>query len=386
MPWGEKTVEHKRNEFVAEAVAKEKNISELCREYGITRKTGYKWLERYRQGESLTDRSHAPVTRPWRTPPEMEKTVIMERNKHPTWGARKLVRSLENKGYTNLPAPSTVCSMLKRRGLVDPDESEKHTPYIRFEQKKPNDLWQMDFKGDFSMLDGKRCHPLTLLDDNTRYLLCLDAQENERYSGVKDSLLRLFHEYGLPRSILCDNGAPWKSLFDGYTPFEVWMMQLDVLPIHGRPYHPQTQGKDERFHRTLKEDLIKRVPISDCHHAQSEFDQFRYCYNYERPHAAINLDVPAKRYRKSNRPLPEKAGEPEYDAGRILRKVNCKGYLSIQRHRYYISESFINKYVELVYTGNDLVDVCYGSFRIARIDIKEQIFNSKKIYTRDYTF
>lgn len=383
MSWKEKTVEQSREELVLAALSGEESISELCRRAGISRPTAYKWIQRYQAGEPLSDRSHRSRGHPNRTPPEMETLILETRTQHPTWGGRKLVRYLHDKGYQNLPAPSTATAILKRGGRISPEESEAHTPYCRFQREEPNQLWQMDFKGHFAMADGGRCHPLTMSDDCSRKLLCLDAYDNERWKSVEQSLLRVFSEYGLPDAILSDNGPPWADHTSGYTPYEVWMMQLGILPIHGRAMHPQTQGKEERFHRTLKEDILKRYTLHNLAEAQSVFDQYREEYNTERPHAAIDYDVPEKHYRVSQRKLPSAWGEPEYDAGATLGKVNCKGYLSIQKHRYYLSESFAGKYVELLFRPENKVHVCYGAYKIAKIDLEEKLFVSRKIYPRN---
>jgi transposase InsO family protein len=382
MPWKEETVEQLRRTFVTLASEAGCNFSALCREYGITRRTGYKWLERFQVGSSLHDQSRAPICRPQKTPPELEQLIISVRCNHPTWGARKILRYLADKGNVLLPAPSTATSILKRNGFVTPEASAQHTAFQRFERAAPNDLWQMDFKGHFAMLDGNRCHPLTMKDDHSRNLLCLDAYDNERWDSVKRSLERVFRKNGLPNAILCDNGAPWGDSHGGYTLFELWMMQIDVLPIHGRPLHPQTQGKEERFHRTLNEDLIKRTPIRDLRHAQQLFDDYLVEFNTERPHNALGLDVPSKHYIRSHRDFPEEIKEPEYDVGKTLRKVNYKGYISLRNHRYYLSETFIDKYMELAYLDEKTIAVCYGNFTIAKIDIDEQLIISKRIYRR----
>lgn len=383
MSWKEKTVEQSREEFVLAALCGEDSISELCRKAGISRPTAYKWIRRYQAGEPLLDRSHTTRGHPNRTPPETEALILEARTRHPTWGGRKLIRYLQDKGYQNLPAASTATEILKRGGRISPEESEAHKPYRRFQKEEPNQLWQMDFKGHFAMADGRRCHPLTMSDDCSRKLLCLDAYDNERWKSVERSLLRVFSEYGLPDAILSDNGPPWADHTNGYTPYEIWMMQLGILPMHGRALHPQTQGKEERFHRTLKEDVLKRHTIRDLVEAQSIFDHYREEYNVERPHAALNYDVPEKHYRSSARKLPSTWGEPEYDAGATLRKVNCKGYLSIQKHRYYLSESFAGKYVELLFRSENKVRVCYGAYKIAKINLSEKLFISRKIYPRD---
>lgn len=380
MPWECKTVNEKRLEFVAKAVAKEDSFSALCREYGISRPTGYKWLKRYSKGEELYDRPHTPLKPSAKTSAEKEAIILDARIQHPTWGPRKLHRYLEEKGVPDLPATSTIAAILKRNGFITPEESQQHTPWKRFVKEAPNELWQMDYKGHFAMLDGQRCHPLTMLDDYSRFSLCVDAHENEQWIPTKDSLVRVFREYGLPAAILCDNGSPWADNHNGYTPFEIWMMQMDVLPIHGRPLHPQTQGKEERFHRTMKRDLLATTPIRDLQHAQQAFDSFKYCYNYERPHEALELSTPSKFYKTSDRAYIENPTEPEYGPGAQLRKVNYKGYISICNYRYYLSESFIGKYIRIVPKQEDRVSLCYGDFVVAKINLKERLFTSRRIY------
>ena len=380
MPWKETTVEQSRTSFVAEVLSAEKSKSQICREYGIDRKTGYKWLERAQNGESLADRSHKPRSHPNQTRPEIVDLIITARTQHPAWGARKLKRYLENQGHQGLPAQSTICEILKRNGLVLPEESAAHKPYTRFEKEHPNDMWQMDFKGDFGLLNNRRCHPLTVLDDYSRYSLCLEAKENQQGPGVFASLTRLFTEFGLPRSILCDNGPPWgDSKPGGITQFDVWMMQLGILPIHSRPCHPQTLGKDERFHRTLKDEVLKRELFADIQAAQERFDRWRYEYNYERPHNALELNTPSKRYRPSKRQLPSQLTEPDYDSGKNLRKVNYKGYVSINAHRYYLTEALIGKMLEIRPVSDTQVSLHYGGFRVAIINFDERLFASRRI-------
>ncbi len=382
MPWENKTVEKLRKEFIQKAIQKETSISALCREYGISRPTGYKWIERFKSGEGLSDKSHEALFKPRKTPIEKEELIVYTRLEHPTWGPRKLKRFLYNKGYDNLPATSTIADILRRNDFISLEASEAHTPWKRFQKDTPNDMWQMDFKGNFGLLDGTRCFPLTILDDYSRYSLCVNAMSNEQWIPTKACLEGVFREYGLPFSMLCDNGNPWGSNCVGYTLFDVWMMQLDVLPIHGRRLHPQTQGKEERFHRTLKEDVLKRTVLRDMKHAQQEFDRFRYCYNHERPHEALNLDVPAKHYKASKRPYIKTPKEPEYDSGKQLRKVNYKGYISINCYRYYLGESFIDKYLEIVSEDEKNLNLCYGKFAIAKIDTEQKLIVSKKIYRR----
>ena len=258
MPWGNKTVEELRLEVINKIIHQEDSVAAICREYNISRTTAYKWLQRYQNGEGFSDRSHTPKTIYNKTSDEQEQLILKTRDEHPAWGARKLHRYLKDKGYHSLPAVSTISDILKRNNRIDLEESPKHTAFKRFEMDSPNELWQMDFKGHFAMDNGKRCHPLTILDDHSRFSLCVQAKENEQYEGVRNSLIQVFQEFGMPRAILCDNGRPWGDSANGYTPFEIWMMQLNILPIHGKPMHPQTQGKEERFHRTMKNELLKQ--------------------------------------------------------------------------------------------------------------------------------
>lgn len=382
MPWRNKTVEELRLEVVNKILRQDDSIAAICREYDISRTTAYKWLKRYQDGESFSDRSHAPKTIYNKTSDYQEQLILNTRDEHPSWGARKLHRYLTDKGYHSLPAVSTISDILKRNHRIDPEESIKHTAFKRFEMDAPNELWQMDFKGHFAMANGERCHPLTILDDHSRFSLCVQAKENERYEGVKSSLIQVFQEFGMPRAILCDNGRPWGDSTNGYTPFEIWMMQLNILPIHGKPMHPQTQGKEERFHRTMKNELLKYTIMKNLEHAQKEFDMFRYSYNYERPHEALELDTPSKHYKASSKIYDGTEKEPEYDGNCQLRKVNYKGYISIQKHRYYLSESFIGKYIGVEPTENEKINLCYGNFIIAQIDLNERLFTSRRIIRR----
>jgi transposase InsO family protein len=304
---------------------------------------------------------------------------LRARDEHPAWGARKLKRYLENQGHVTVPSKSAIGDILKRNERIEPEESAVHKPWRRFEREQPNELWQLDFKGDFVMLNGERCYPLTVLDDCSRYSLAVQALRNQQAGNVFAAFEDIFGEYGLPDSILCDNGNPWGDSRYGYTAFEKWMMQLNILPMHGRPLHPQTQGKEERFHRTMKRELLRLHPIEDWNDAQASFDRWRHEYNHERPHEAIGMEVPASVYKPSKRPLQGALREPEYERGTRLRKINCKGYLSIHDQRYYLSETFAGAYLELNETAQDIFSVCYGGFQIAKIDCAEKLVISKKI-------
>ena len=333
-----------RSEFVALARAPGANVSRLCRRFGISRKTGYKWLGR----EGLEDQSRRPAQSPRRTGDATEAKLLATRDEFPDWGARKLKRYLEDRGQAGLPAVSTITAILKRHGRISPEASEAAQHWQRFEHAQPNALWQMDFKGHVALTQG-RCHPLTVLDDHSRFNLVLHACRGETLQDVQGPLEQAFRRYGLPDRISCDNGPPWGTMHreDRLTRLGVWLIRLGIRLTHARPKHPQTNGKDERFHRTLKAGLLSRRTLSDQDEAQRAFDHYRAIYNEQRPHQALDLAVPASRYRVSPRPFPETLPPIEYDSSLVLRKVDSDGFISFQRRCIRISEALKGQTVAL---------------------------------------
>lgn len=336
MPWMERKVQDQRLEFVMQAKLPGANLSELCRRHGISRPTGYKWLQRHDERAAdagLADRSSRPQASPRRSPEPLEREVLRIRGEQPAWGARKIARLLLVEQQLAV-APSTVNSILHRHGCISAAASEAAKPWTRFEREGPNELWQIDFKGDFD-LDSGRCHALTVLDDHSRYSVVLKALAQQSRSDVHAALAQAFEQYGLPRQINADNGPPWGG---GPRPAQrmtltrlgVWLVRLGVRLTHSRPYHPQTNGKDERFHRTLGEELIQRRRLADLHHAQREFDAWRHVYNHRRPHEALQLQTPAQRYTHSPRSLPRKLPPIEYESGDWVRKVDVAGWTSFR--------------------------------------------------------
>lgn len=261
MPWKDRTVEELREEFVHAAAGSSRNFSALCREFGITRKTGYKWITRSRGGETMQNRSRRPHSVANRTAPEIEQQIVAIRQSHPGWGARKIAHVL---GETEPcpPCVKTVNSILNRYHCIDKEESLKHMPHIRFEKERCNEMWQADFKGEFRMQDGNYCFPLDIMDDHSRFAIRVEA-DTHTAGRVIPTFREAFYEYGMPDSILSDNGAQFAGFRQGYTQFEKWLMNHDVLPLHGRIKHPQTQGKIERFHRTMKQELLKHYTPAD---------------------------------------------------------------------------------------------------------------------------
>lgn len=373
MPWKEKTVMEQRKEFIEQA-AECSNFSELCREYGISRKTGYKWLKRFRETSSLEDQSRRPKHPYRKTAPAVEAAILAMREENPSWGGKTIRTVLEADGISNLPSAKTCCNILKKNGCVSEEESLKRRPCQRFEREQCNALWQTDFKGDFPLLDGTRCYPLDILDDHSRFCLCTEPKSTA--AGVQESFLRVFQAYGLPDAILSDNGPQFAGFRGGYTRFERWLMDLDILPIHGRILHPQTQGKIERFHRTMKAELL-REPFRDITEAADKFAAWRWKYNEIRPHSALGMKPPAKVYTPSKRQLfvPKPY---EYTSGNVC-KVNNWGYLRFGPVQLYLSETMANTYLEVVPADNDTFSIRYRNFQIALVDANEKILINRRI-------
>ena len=250
MPWKEVSIMSQRLEFVQMASSGQANIRQLCRHFSISPPTAYKWLHRFQQSkqpQSLLDRSRRPHHSPKRTAGEIERLVVEFRVAHPAWGGRKIRARMVALGYRDVPQPSTITAILARHELIDPRESAKRQPFCRFEHQRPNDLWQMEFKGDFA-LDQGRCFPLTVLDDHSRFALGLQACPGQSNMPTQTALRDVFRRYGLPVRMTMDNGSPWgSSNKPAHTHFTIWLLRLGIAVSHSRPHHPQ----NTRQRRTL---------------------------------------------------------------------------------------------------------------------------------------
>lgn len=355
-----------RIEFIDRAKLRQVCFSALCLQFGISRKTGYKWLGR---GDGAVELSRRPQTSARKTSPEVEALVCDLRRKEPVWGGRKIRDRLRLDGVLDLPAPSTITNILRRHGLLGPPVRPQRD-LVRFEAEQPNDLWQMDFKGHFETASGT-CYPLTVLDDHARYLVCLAACPDQQTETVQEALSRVFRIYGLPKSILCDNGAPWGSDSQHrFTKLCAWLMRLGITVKHGRPYHPQTQGKDERFHRTLKAELLSRreAEWQDLGAVQVAFDVYRPHYNEYRPHQALGGIPPAWRYTASPRALPNRLPEPTYEPDDELRMVSRDRRFSFGGRDYRAGKAFVGQTIALRANPQGGWDVYYCWQRIGRLD------------------
>jgi len=332
-----------RLEFVLLARQRGVNFRELCRRFRISAKTGYKWRHRYTPGEvaTLSDRSRRPKCSPEQYGGAIVSELVALYQQW-GWGGRKLRRRLLDLGRAEVPAASTCTAILRRAGVYAERETVAPGPWQRFVRDQPNELWQMDGKGDFATQAGTRCYPLTVLDDHSRFNLVLEAAANQAGPTVQRALSSAFATYGMPEAILCDNGPPWGSAEPvcPYTTFTVWLLQLGVRVLHGRPYHPQTQGKEERFHRTLGRELVSRHTWRDLTHCAQEFPGYRQRYNCERPHDSLNGDTPVRHYRPSPRSFPGVLPSLEYATGTTVRTVRSYGTLTFGNQTWYIGRAF----------------------------------------------
>jgi transposase InsO family protein len=378
MPWQEQSIMSLRAEFVQLVNQGGISFAETCRRFGISRPTGYKWWSRYLQHglDGLADQSRRPRQSPHQTETAMEAAVLALRDQHPTWGGRKLRTVLRRQGWSSVPSASTITEILRRHDRLDPDRTHSRGPWQRFVYPQPNDLWQLDFKGHFSLVEG-RCHPLTVLDDHSRYVLGLFACANEQEPTVRSHLTSLFQRYGLPQRILTDNSGPWGSTQPAQplTLLSIWLLRLGIDVRHGRFYHPQTQGKVERVHRTIKADLLQQHRYPSLASAQAAFAEWRQTYNQLRPHDALELAVPATRYQCSPRPFPDPLPPLEYDDADIVRVVRQAGEISYRGQRYRLSLALRGQPVALRPTLVDGVyAVHFAQYQMGELNLHDKRF------------
>ncbi|HQO33297.1 MAG TPA: IS481 family transposase [bacterium] len=334
--------------FVVRALEQRDNFSELCREFGISRPTGYRWVNRYREVGNfveLREKSRRPHHSPGRTAPEIEEEVERFRKRY-SWGARKLRDRLWIEKGIDLPE-ITIHRILKRRGMIAPEESHPAATH-RFERKAPNELWQMDFKGEYPLLSG-HCYPLSILDDHSRFLVGLHGLPNQRGESVYGCLIETFERYGVPESLLMDHGTPWwsSSNAQGLTWVSVRLIQQGIRISLSGIKHPQTQGKVERFHRTLKAAMKHRGLPETLLQWKVALTEFRNEYNAIRPHEALDMSVPASRYQPSVRAYNPNPPEWEYPEGALVKPLNSQGCLDFNHHRYFVCEALAGERVRI---------------------------------------
>lgn len=370
MPWREVSIVEQRREFVELAIREGTNRRELCRRFGIHPDTGYKWLGRWLADQELSDRSRRPHSSPSQTEASIEQSILSVCDAHPAWGARKIAACLQREGLA-CPAESTVHAILQRHGRIvaPPGGGPAHQ---RFEKPAPNLLWQMDFKGHVAMSGGGRCHPLTEVDDHSRYALSIEACDNEQETTVRERLTHTFRRYGLPEAVFVDNGNPWgDALGQHWTRFGVWLLKLGVVVLHSRPYHPQSRGKNERFHRTLKAEVLALQQFRDLADVQRAFDRWRMVYNHDRPHQALGQQVPSSRYRPSSRAMPDPLPQVEYDPHEIVRTVSTtKAYVQFKGRLWNVPQAFCGERLAIRPLSTDgQYGVFFAAHQVASIDL-----------------
>jgi transposase InsO family protein len=289
----------------------------------------------------------------------MEDLVCAVRDAFPAWGGRKIRAFLLRQGHTGVPAASTITQILRRSGYLPevPPSRDRYTHVGSFRAAAPNDMWQIDFKGDFAVLEGGRCYPLGVLDDHSRFNLGLHACGNQQYQTVRDHLVTIFGTYGLPAVLLADNGPPWgtSNPTHRWTPLTVWLLDLEIRVVHSRPKHPQTLGKQERFHLTLDRELLDLYgPWTSLNDLQDHLTLWRHLYNHHRPHESLNHDVPADHYRPSPRPFPDQIEPVTYPDHYPVRTVDAAARISYQNRIFKVGKPFIGRNVGIDPATSDI--------------------------------
>ena len=373
MPWSEMSPMDQKTQFIAQYLRQSLSISELCTHYGISRKTGYKWIDRYLHDgpQGLEDRSKKPYTAPNRTPEHVVQALIDLRSHHPTWGAGKLLAVIErrHRGW-DLPARSTACEILKRHGLIAKKRSRRHIGHPGAPTSQilaPNDCWCADFKGQFKTVDGVYCYPLTVTDGHSRFLLGCQALSSTKVDEAKPIFTRIFREYGLPTRIRTDNGVPFATnTLARLSQLSAWWVRLGVLPELIEPGKPQQNGRHERMHRTLKAETT-RPPSNSRLAQQRRFDRFRQEFNFERPHEALDMQTPASQYTVSTRAMPETLPPLEYPDRFEVRYVSANGGIRWNRQWVNVSVTCVGEYVGLEEIDDGIWNVYFGPLKLGRL-------------------
>ncbi|MDA1348753.1 MAG: IS481 family transposase [Chloroflexi bacterium] len=374
MSWKQTSVDGEQARFIERWQAGGVSFVDLCRDFDISRKTGYKRVDRFRWNgwEGLGDLSRAPRRRPNTTPRGVAERLITARMSRPTWGPKKLVAWLRaEEPVVRWPAASTAGDILDRAGLVRRRKRRRHAapwdePFAAADH--PNDVWSIDFKGWFRTQDGVRVDPLTVQDAASRYLLVCNGLEKPNGPQARRVLERAFREYGLPWAIRSDNGPPFASVGLGsLSPLAVWWVKLGIVPERIEPGHPEQNGRLERLHRTLKAETAT-PPRSTRRTQQRAFDTFRDTYNTERPHEALGQTPPARLYHSSYRPYPNRVSAPEYELGVTVRKVRTNGQIKWRGDMVYLSEALKGEPIGLVPQDDRYWNIQFGPLSIGLLN------------------
>ena len=378
MPWLETEPMKERVRFMVDLESGLYSMTELCGRYEISRKTGYKWAERYcwEGVDGLRDRSRAPKGCSHRTPEPLVEALLALRRSHPRWGPRKLLAYLKKRQPKKAwPARSTAGDILRRHGLVTPRRRPRGIVAPRaalIEPRAPNDVWSVDFKGQFRLGCRDLCYPLTMADGLSRYLLSCRGLPSTAGAGVQPVIERVFREYGMPLAMLSDNGSPFASKALGrLSRLSVWWIKLGIQPLLIAPGHPEQNGRHERMHRTLKEETA-RPPKATFGAQQRAFGCFRREYNDERPHEALEDRTPAELYSPSRRAYPHQVPEVEYPGHYEVRRVSSNGQIKWQGQMLFVSEVLAGEPVGLEETDDGIWSLNFASLLLARFDERQR--------------
>ena len=373
MPWKKLLTEDQRVQFIVEATQTPISIAELCRAFGISTKTGFKWLAHYDEFgvAGLVDRSRAPHTHPNAVPASIVEQLVAIRQAHPSWGPRKVLALLRRRAPDlNLPSRSTVGELFKRLHLAQPRRMRRRAPPMTAPFgtcEGPNDTWCVDFKGYFLTGDGARCDPLTITDADSRFLLRCQAVARTDELGVRPVFESTFREFGLPRAIRSDNGPPFATVgAGGLSRLSVWWLHLGIRPERIEPGHPEQNGRHERMHRTLKEETA-RPPKATLRAQQTAFDRFRRIYNEERPHDALEGKPPAAVYTRSPRHMPIVVPDLEYPSHFELRRIQTDGKFTWKQTKIYVSQALGDEIVGIEEISDGTHVVRLGDVELGRL-------------------
>ena len=390
MPWKETTTMEQKIEFITEWRSAKYSISELCRAFDISRPTAYKYIERYqREGlNGLQERARSPSKHPNKTPSDIEIRIIQHRKKHPRWGGEKIWKLLHNDFQVErIPSISTVNRILKRNGLITVKKRYRRVKpvYPIFDPQVCNDVWSADFKGKFRMGNKEYCYPLTIADSYSRFVFTAKGLYGERYKPTKLEFKRVFRKYGLPRQIHTDNGKPFGAVqaIKRLTRLAVWFIEQGIEPVYSDPAHPEQNGRHERMHRDLKGEAT-RPPGYNLRTQQRKLNRFVHEYNYERPHAALDLETPGSVHEYSPQEYKEKVEEWDYPSYCEVRRVTKNGALRWKSTKWVmVSTSLIDKHVGLEELGNGIWRVYFrqkmlGYFDEETLRIQDEIGRLKR--------
>jgi putative transposase len=379
MPWKVINQMNLKNQLVTDHQKELFSITDLSQKYGISRPTVYKWLERYEQSgvDGLKDQSRAPKNCPHRTAKKTLNLIIQEKLKNRKRGPRKIRAQLKRKHpELKLPAISTMSYWLNKEGLVEPRKKRLHVPpYTQpfYECNEPNDIWSMDYKGQFYLRNNHICYPLTVSDNFSRFILGCDALAGPRYIPTRRCLVEIFREYGLPFAIRSDNGTPFAGrCIGGLSRLMIWLILLGIIPERITKGCPQENGRHERMHRSLKRDILDQ-PARNYKEQQKTFDIYRQDFNYERPHEALNDQTPSNYYKKSNRPYMEHPHPPVYKNDYLVRQVRQSGEIKLMGRLFYMTELLAGQPVGLKEIADGIWQLQFSFYVLGSVDLRKNM-------------